>query len=297
MRKTAGIIAAALIAASAFIAAPAHAATGDTVTLTVSDAAVAGTTVDIVVTVQDVNGNAQQGVAVNATSNGVGFLSVPAGVTDVNGAATLKLTTSELEQGWAYVTATTSDAVSSVTPVEFVSAPLASDNIDTLTLTSDSAKVQTGSSTDLTATALDADGNPVAGAAVSAVSTGAGYLAIASGVTDDSGVAVLKFVTGSNDAGDAAIVAVSGDAMSDELDITAGTTDADLSIAKRVVTVSYEYAAAKKIAVKVDGALVRTVNPEDNEAHALRLGLKKGVHWVVVKTNGGVLETQKYIVK
>lgn len=297
MRKTAGIIAAALIAASAFIAAPAHAATGDTVSVTVEDAAIAGTNVDVIVTVQDVNGDAAPGVAVNATSTGVGYLTVPSGVTDANGSVTLKLYASELEQGWAYVTAATADATSAPAPVNFIAAPTATDSVDSLTLTAAADKVQTGTSNDLTATALDADGNPVAGALVTAVSTGVGHLAIASGITDDSGVAVLKFVVGSNDAGTAAITATSGVAMSDELDLTAGTTDADLSIAKRVVTVAYEFAAGKSIAIKVDGKLIRTLAPADNEAHAVRLGLKKGSHYVVVKTKGGVLETQKYIVK
>jgi hypothetical protein len=297
MRKTAGLIAAAVIAATAFIAAPAHAATGDTISISVSDTAIAGTNVDVVVTVLDTNGNPEVGLQVAGTSTGVGYLSVPTATTDGNGSATLKLYASEFEQGWAYVTAATADATSDPAAINFVAAPSANDSVDSLTLTSAAAKVQAGTTTDLTATALDVDGNPVAGAVVSATSTGAGFLAVASGVTDDNGVAVLKFETANNDEGDAAIFAVAGSAQADELDLTAGVTDADLSIAKHLVTLSYEFAAAKKISIKVDGALLRTVTPTDNEAHAVRFSLKKGSHWVVVKTKGGVLETQKYVVK
>lgn len=290
MRKTAGLIAAAAIVGSAFIAVPAHAANTDIVSITVADAAYSGTTVDFVVTVQDVNGNPVVGTTVDAASTGVGYLVASHGVTDVNGQTTLKIFAADAEQGAAFITASTADAsTASATEVDFAAAPTPTDSVDSLTLAAAATSVQTGTTTDVVATALDADGNPVAGAAVSATSTGVGYLSVASGITDDNGQVTLKFTDGANDAGSAAINAVSGNAAADELDLTAGTTDADVTLVKHLAYLNYEFAANKKVVVKVDGKTLRTINPTDNDAHATRFHLVAGKHTVVIRTNGGVV--------
>jgi len=294
MRKTAGLIAAAAIVGSAFVAVPAHAANTDTVTITVADTAYSGTTVDFVVTVLDVNGNAVVGTAVDASSTGVGYLAASHGVTDVNGQATLKIFAADAEQGAAFISAFTADAsTAAATEVDFAAAPTPTDSVDSLTLTSDVTKVQTGTTTDVVATALDADGNPVAGAAVSATSTGVGYLSVASGITDDNGQVTLKFADGANDAGTAAINAVSGNAAADELDLTAGITDADVTLTKHLAYLTFEYAANKKVVIKVDGKTLRSFNPTDNDSHTTRFHLVAGKHTVVIRTNGGVVLTSE----
>jgi len=295
MRKTAGLIAAAAIVGSAFVAAPAHAAVTDTVSITVADSAYSGTTVDFVVTVLDSNGNPVVGTTVDASSTGVGYLAISQGVTDSNGQATLKIFAADAEQGAAFISAHTADAATAAaTEVDFAAAPTPTDSVDSLTLAAASTTVQTGSTTDVVATALDADGNPVAGAVVSASSTGVGYLAIASGVTDDNGQVTLKFVDGQNDAGMAAINAVAGNAAADELDLTTGITDADVTIDKHLAYLGYEFAAGKKVVVKVDGKVLRTINPTDNAAHTTRFHLVAGTHTVVIRSNGVVLDRETF---
>jgi len=271
------------------------------VTVTLPDTVTAGQNSDVVVTVTDPAGNAISGVTVSGTSTGVGYLTVASGTTDSNGQATLKLYANENELGWAYVTAsgTPSGSVASTsdaTGVQVVApdaVPTATDSVAAVALEVP-ATAQAGTVVDVVATATDADGNPVSGAVVSATSTGVGYLAIAGGTTDDNGQVVLKLVIGAGDNGTASVVANSGSAMSDAAQVTAGSTDANITLNKKRVTVDWSFAANKKVVIVRDGVAIKSFTASSNAADSFSFNLKNGTHKVSVKVGGVTLDSQSY---
>jgi len=272
-----------------------------TVTVTLPDTITAGQNADVVVTVTDPAGNALSGKSVSATSTGVGYLTVSSGTTDSNGQATLKLYANENELGWAYVTATSTPAgnvasTSDATGVQVVAPdaiPTATDSVAAIALEVP-ATAQAGTVVDVVATATDADGNPVSGAVVSATSTGVGYLAIAGGTTDDNGQVVLKLVIGAGDNGAASVVANSGSAQSDAAQVTAGATDANITLNKKRVTVDWSFAANKKVVIVRDGVAIKSFTASSNAADSFSFNLKKGTHKVSVKVGGVTLDSQSY---
>jgi hypothetical protein len=269
------------------------------VTVTLPDTITAGQNADVVVTVTDPAGNALSGKSVTATSTGVGYLTVASGTTDSNGQATLKLFANENELGWAYITASTTAGVattSDATGVQVVApdaVPTATDSVAAVALEVP-ATAQAGTVVDVVATATDADGNPVSGAVVSATSTGVGYLAIAGGTTDDNGQVVLKLVIGAGDNGIASVVANSGSAMSDAAQVTAGSTDANITLNKKRVTVDWSFAANKKVVIVRDGVAIKSFTASSNAADSFSFNLKKGTHKVSVKVGGVTLDSQSY---
>ena len=273
------------------------------VTVSVPDTTVAGQNTDVVITVTDPAGNAIAGKTVTATSTGVGYLTVASDVTDANGMATVKLYANENELGWAYVTASTTvnavAAVSAATGFQVVAPdviPTATDSVATLTLEVP-ATAQAGTVVDVVATATDADGNPVAGADVSATSTGVGYLAIAKGTTDDNGQVTLKLVVGAGENGTASVVATSGSAVADAAQLTAGVTDANITVAKKRVTVDWAFAANKKVVIVRDGVAIKSLVASSNAAGSYSFNLKKGTHKVSVKVGGVTIDSQTYKIK
>ena len=273
------------------------------VTVSVPDTTVAGQNTDVVITVTDPAGNAIAGKTVTATSTGVGYLTVASDVTDNNGMATVKLYANENELGWAYVTATTTvnsvSAVSAAAGFQVVAAdviPTATDSVATLTLAVP-ASAQAGTVVDVVATATDADGNPVAGADVSATSTGVGYLAIAKGTTDDNGQLVLKLVVGAGENGTASVTATSGSAVADAAELTAGVTDANVTLAKKRVTVDWAFAANKKVVIVRDGVAIKSFVASSNASGSFSFNLKKGTHKVSVKVGGVTIDSQSYKIK
>jgi len=273
------------------------------VTVTLGDTVVAGQNSDVIVSVQDPAGNGLAGKTVTATSSGVGYLTVASGVTDANGQATLKLLANEGELGWAYVTASvTVNSVSSssdATGVQVVAAdvaPSATDSVAAIALEA-AATAQAGTVVDVVATATDADGNPVSGATVSAVSTGVGYLAIAGGTTDENGQVVLKLVLSAGQAGDASVVASAGSAQSDAAVVTAGLTDANITLAKKRVTIDWSFAAGKKVVITRDGVKIKSFTASSNAADSYSFNLKKGTHKVSVKVGGVTLDSATYKIK
>jgi len=272
------------------------------VTVTLGDTVTAGQNSDVVVSVQDPAGNAIAGATVSATSTGVGYLTVSSGVTDANGQATLKLYANDAELGWAYVTASVTgltgnaSASSDATGVQVVAAdvaPTATDSVAAIALEA-AATAQAGTVVDVVATATDADGNPVAGATVAATSTGVGYLAIAGGTTDENGQVVLKLVLSAGQAGDASIVANAGSAQSDAAVVTAGATDANITINKKRVTVDWSFAANKKVVIVRDGVAIKSFTGSSNAADSFSFNLKKGTHKVSVKVGGVTLDSASY---
>ena len=269
------------------------------VTVTLPDTITAGQNADVVVTVTDPAGNALSGKTVTATSTGVGYLTVASGTTDSNGQATLKLFANENELGWAYITASTTAGVattSDATGVQVVApdaVPTATDSVAAVALEVP-ATAQAGTVVDVVATATDADGNPVSGAVVSATSTGVGYLAIAGGTTDDNGQVVLKLVIGAGDNGIASVVANSGSAMSDAAQVTAGSTDANITLNKKRVTVDWSFAANKKVVIVRDGVAIKSFTASSNAADSFSFNLKNGTHKVSVKVGGVTLDSQSY---
>jgi len=273
------------------------------VTVSVPDTTVAGQNTDVVITVTDPAGNAIAGKTVSATSTGVGYLTVASDVTDANGMATVKLYANENELGWAYVTASTTvnnvAAVSAAAGFQVVAPdviPTATDSVATLTLEVP-ATAQAGTVVDVVATATDADGNPVAGADVSATSTGVGYLAIAKGTTDDNGQVTLKLVVGAGENGTASVVATAGSATADAAQVTAGVTDANITLAKKRVTVDWAFAANKKVVIVRDGVAIKSFVASSNAAGSFSFNLKKGTHKVSVKVGGVTIDTQSYKIK
>jgi trimeric autotransporter adhesin len=273
------------------------------VTVSVPDTTVAGQNTDVVITVTDPAGNAIAGKTVTVTSTGVGYLTVASDVTDNNGMATVKLYANENELGWAYVTASTTvntvSAVSAAAGFQVVAPdviPTATDSVATLTLAVP-ASAQAGTVVDVVATATDADGNPVAGADVSATSTGVGYLAIAKGTTDDNGQLVLKLVVGAGENGTASVTATSGSAVADAAELTAGVTDANVTLAKKRVTVDWAFAANKKVVIVRDGVAIKSFVASSNAAGSFSFNLKKGTHKVSVKVGGVTIDSQSYKIK
>jgi hypothetical protein len=273
------------------------------VTVSVPDTTVAGQNTDVVITVTDPAGNAIAGKTVTATSTGVGYLTVASDVTDANGMATVKLYANENELGWAYVTASTTvnavAAVSAAAGFQVVAPdviPTATDSVATLTLEVP-ATAQAGTVVDVVATATDADGNPVAGADVSATSTGVGYLAIAKGTTDDNGQVTLKLVVGAGENGTASVVATAGSATADAAQVTAGVTDANITLAKKRVTVDWAFAANKKVVIVRDGVEIKSFVASSNAAGSFSFNLKKGTHKVSVKVGGVTIDSQSYKIK
>ena len=273
------------------------------VTVSVPDTTVAGQNTDVIITVTDPAGNAISGKTVVATSTGVGYLTVASDVTDANGMATVKLFANKDELGWAYVTASTTvnavAATSVATGFQVVAPdviPTATDSVTKLTLTVP-ATAQAGTVVDVVATATDADGNPVAGADVSATSTGVGYLAIAKGTTDDMGQVTLKLVVGAGENGTASVEATSGSAMSDAAQVTAGVTDANVTLAKKRVTVDWAFAANKKVVIVRDGVAIKSLVASSNAAGSFSFNLKSGTHKVSVKVGGVTIDSQTYKIK
>ena len=270
----------------------------ETVTVDAPEAATAGQNVDVVVTVLDPNGDPIKGYEVTATSTGVGNLTVAKATTDVNGQAYLKLFAATGELGWAYVTATstTGSVVADVAGVQFQAAPTATDNVATLTLAVP-ASAQAGTVVDVVATATDADGNAVQGAVVSATSTGVGYLAVAGGTTDADGKVTLKLVVTAGENGTASVVAAAGDVTSEAASVTAGVTDANVTLAKKRVTVDWSFAANKKVVIVRDGVVIKSFTASSNAADSFSFNLKKGTHKVSVKVGGVTLDSQSYKIK
>lgn len=269
-------------------------------TVTLPDTATAGQNTDVVVTVTDPAGNALSGVSVSGTSTGVGYLTVATGKTDSNGQATLKLNANENELGWAYVTATTTsllvDVTSDASGVQVVApdaVPTATDSVAAVALEAP-ATAQAGTVVDVVATATDADGNPVSGAVVSATSTGVGYLAINGGTTDENGQVVLKLVVGAGENGTASVVASSGSAVADAAQVTAGVTDANITLNKKRVTVDWSFAANKKVVIVRDGVAIKSFTASSNAADSYSFNLKTGSHKVSVKVGGVTLDAQSY---
>lgn len=270
----------------------------ETVTVDAPEAATAGQNVDVVVTVLDPNGDPIKGYEVTATSTGVGNLTVAKATTDVNGQAYLKLFAATGELGWAYVTATstTGSVVADVAGVQFQAAPTATDNVATLTLAVP-ASAQAGTVVDVVATATDADGNAVQGAVVSATSTGVGYLAVAGGTTDADGKVTLKLVVTAGENGSASVVAAAGDVTSEAASVTAGVTDANVTLAGKRVTVDWSFAANKKVVIVRDGVVIKSFTASSNAADSFSFNLKKGTRKVSVKVGGVTLDSQTYKIK
>jgi trimeric autotransporter adhesin len=271
------------------------------VTVTLPDTITAGQNADVVVTVTDPAGNALSGKSVSATSTGVGYLTVSSGTTDSNGQATLKLYANENELGWAYITATSTPAgnvasTSDATGVQVVApdvVPTATDSVASIALDVP-ATAQAGTVVDVVATATDADGNPVTGAVVAATSTGVGYLAINGGTTDANGQVVLKLVISGGENGTASVVATAGTAQSDAAQVTAGVTDANITLNKKRVTVDWSFAANKKVVIVRDGVAIKSFTASSNAADSFSFNLKTGTHKVSVKVGGVTLDSQSY---
>jgi hypothetical protein len=270
----------------------------ENVTVDAPEAAVAGQNVDVVVTVLDPAGDPIKGFEITATSTGVGNLTVAKATTDVNGQAYLKLFAATNELGWAYVTATstTGSVVADVAGIQFQAAPTATDNVATLALAVP-ATAQAGTVVDVVATATDADGNAVQGAVVSATSTGVGYLAVASGTTDADGKVTLKLVVTAGENGTASVSAAAGDVTADAVSVTAGVTDANVTLAKKRVTVDWSFAANKKVVIVRDGVVIKSFTASSNAADSFSFNLKKGTHKVSVKVGGVTLDSQSYKIK
>jgi hypothetical protein len=273
----------------------------ETVTVSAPDTAVAGQNQDVIVTVLDPAGNGISGVTVSASSVGAGYLTIASDKTDANGNATVKLFANKDELGWAYVTATSglNSVASAAAGFQIVAPdviPTATDSVATLTLAVP-ASAQAGTVVDVVATATDADGNPVAGADVSATSTGVGYLAVAKGTTDDNGQVTLKLVVGAGENGTASVIATSGSATADAAQVTAGVTDANITLAAKRVTVDWAFAANKKVVIVRDGVAIKSFVASSNAAGSFSFNLKSGTHKVSVKVGGVTIDSQSYKIK
>jgi adhesin/invasin len=148
----------------------------------------------ITVTVRDVNGNPVAGQAVSLAATGSNNTLVQPGVTDPFGVATGTIASTTAEQ--KTVTATVNPGASQVVvaqqpTVDFVGDP---STINTLQSTATAAPAlglpADGVSTStITVTVRDSNGNPVAGQAVALASTGSNNTLVQPGLTDAFGVA------------------------------------------------------------------------------------------------------------
>ena len=159
------------------------------------------------------------------------------------------------------------------------------------------ATAQAGTVVDVVATATDADGNAVQGAVVSATSTGVGYLAVAGGTTDADGKVTLKLVVTAGENGTASVTAAAGDVTSEAASVTAGVTDANITLAKKRVTVDWSFAANKKVVIVRDGVVIKSFTASSNAADSFSFNLKNGTRKVSVKVGGVTLDSQTYKIK
>ncbi len=167
------------------------------------------------------------------------------------------------------------------------------------------AQAQAGRAVDVSAVLVDKFGNPVQGATVTLTATGVGYLANNSVVTSDaSGKVTAKLVVGSADLGTATITASS--TLADATVATAtksiefGITDVtDISSAGRAIYVNTEFAKGKVVTVYINGKRmpVKAQEATDNAVERKYTQRKAGTYTVTVRISGGVVSTEKIVIK
>jgi hypothetical protein len=173
------------------------------------------------------------------------------------------------------------------------------------------ATVQAGRAVDYTATVTDKLGNPVAGFALKATITGAGYFAgsqnadgSASVTTDVDGKAVVKVLYGANDAGTATVTFADNDASTATADnlksvvinTEVGITDADVTVGGRAIFASVEFAKGKTVTVTIDGKRIYSKLQATDAYTELKFTQKKaGKHTVTVRISGGVVYSETVV--
>jgi len=173
------------------------------------------------------------------------------------------------------------------------------------------ATVQAGRAVDYTATVVDKLGNPVAGFALKATITGAGYFAgsqnadgSASVTTDVAGKAVVKVLYSANDAGTATVTFADNDASTATADnlksvvinTEVGITDADVTVGGKAVYVSVEFAKGKTVTVTVDGKRIYSKLVTTDNYTELKFTQKNaGKHVVTVRISGGIVYSESVV--
>lgn len=171
---------------------------------------VVGTAYPIAVTVTDTYDNPVAGVSVSfAKTSGTGSVTPASGTTDTLGAAGASFTI-----GTALGTNTATATASSLqgSPVTFSRAGVAAAPASITTLGTAPAELVAGAAwpDSLRVLVKDTYDNPVRGATVAFATTGGGSVSPASALTDSSGQAAARFVTGTSPQTDTATATVSG---------------------------------------------------------------------------------------
>ena len=160
---------------------------------------------------------------------------------------------------------------------------------------------QAGRSVDVSATIVDAYGNPLQGATVTLSSTGVGYLANTTTTSDANGKVTGKLIVGALENGDAVVTASAtlhdATTSSAAKTITFGATDAQIDIVNNRVTATASYTAGKTVSFYVDGIKKWSKLSGTDSDLVVNYNLKKGTHTVSVKISGGFATTEKFIVK
>jgi hypothetical protein len=166
------------------------------------------------------------------------------------------------------------------------------------------AQAQVGQAMDVVVTVTDKWGNPVVSGAhpstdlgkLTLSSTGTGYFASTTPVTNAAGKATVKYIVGTADLGTAYLSAT----LDLATDVTVaksvefGLTDADVVAGGRRIFVNAEFAKGRTVTVTVDGKRIYSkVQTTDNAVELAFTQKKKGSHTVTVRISGGIVFTEK----
>ncbi len=182
------------------------------------------------------------------------------------------------------------------------------------------AQFQSGRALDVVVTVTDKFGNPVAittayaagGAAgdnakVTIAQTGSGYLSLSGDqATGAAGTFTTKLITNAGDLGTSTITATVDFYDSTKTDLVAtnssefGITDVtDISSAGKAIYVNTEFAKGKVVTVYINGVRmpVKAAEATDNAVERKYTQRKAGTYTVTVRVSGGVVASEKIVIK
>jgi trimeric autotransporter adhesin len=200
------------------------------------------------------------------------------------------------------VTFTTGTATSTVV-VTFAAGPVALVSLEA------PAQAQVGQALDVVVKTTDKWGNVKASAASTVAddnagdltlsSTGTGYFATTTPVTNASGVATVKYIVGTADIGTAFLSASLDLAtnVTGARSIEFGLTDGDVLAGGKRVFVSAEFAKGRTVSVSINGKRIYSkVQTTDNAVELAFTQRRAGTYTVTVRISGGIVFTEKVTV-